>query len=419
MTRSLMPFVYPVAHPELFRDLPGRIVKALEERNWDVPGVVVKFRVHGTGDAKRRTVSSIRNGDLMMEFTVSGDLMRLVSGKQDLNIWWNAEGFSSMSLAVYGGFDWETDREWFVSQSSKCHGERNGDPRYLSYKGKCGCENLQDAIFTGLGSLRALWQGDGETLLYALHEHQGVVPPLLVFTDNHYGTEYLPGESDPLVLQTADVFGVLATDLAHLLATLTACALPAERIDVFAEKPALPWLITDGLFCFGTEGDRERIQTGRQDSLALAPQDRYGMRPHDHTFLSGCRGLDRYPDAIEDGVLLAAVGDPTNDAPPYMLEIPGHKPWSEQRYVLRITPNRADGIYIADWAARGDPANWGEGGRTIADLNLLDTFIPISKYNDTYGQPVVVSTRELDFDEVEIWSGPWPDQPPTQHRRRS
>ena len=103
------------------------------------------------------------------------------------------------------------------------------------------------------------------------------------------------------------------------------------------------------------------------------------------------------------------------------LEIPGHSKWTDrERFVFQITPNRADDIYIADNAPY--ETCWEELFKEIepryrlTDTGIAEaerararTIVPISEYAGGYMHPVVLVGRGLDFDEVELVSGPWPE----------
>ena len=412
-----LPLVPLQAHAVALDGLPGRIAHELARRNWDVPGVEVVFGRKGTGMAQRRVLSAIQTADVMVQFTNYGELLRVGGAGCELLVSWSVDGSWSLRFAAYTGADWEVDKQAFLNERSKNHGAREGHVPYLNYEGACDCPNLDGAIFTVTdATLMAAFQGDREGLRNALHEHDREVPPLLVYTGDSYGTEYLPGPDDPLIYRTADVVATLQAELAKLLHTIAATPVPAEQIDIFAEKRR-PWPVELGpLFTFGSQADVERIAAGQRDPLALDGSERYALHPHDPTFLSGCYGLPDYPTAVDDGVIRCGMGSVAAETPLYTLTIPGSAPQDDEHYVIHVQPTSANGIYIADYAARGLPEQWGaieEGDkRVIADRGVLDTLVPITKYRGGYALPVVVITRELDFHEVEVVSGPWPQQPP-------
>jgi hypothetical protein len=95
--------------------------------------------------------------------------------------------------------------------------------------------------------------------------------------------------------------------------------------------------------------------------------------------------------------------------------------WSDrEKYVLKIKPNRANDIYIVDYALydkRRAEITVTLGERNsftnaeVGDMHraAARTLIPIAEYKGGFEKPVVLIDRELSFDEVEIVSGPHKD----------
>ena len=61
-------FLYPQSRQFPFDEVCEQIVRALEERNWSVPGITVDFDVYGTGDEKYRLVRHIKGDDFKLWF---------------------------------------------------------------------------------------------------------------------------------------------------------------------------------------------------------------------------------------------------------------------------------------------------------------------------------------------------------------
>jgi hypothetical protein len=88
--------------------------------------------------------------------------------------------------------------------------------------------------------------------------------------------------------------------------------------------------------------------------------------------------------------------------------------------LIGVSPTRADGIYVADHAPyekrREELFEEIKPRDRLTDAELAEadrararTIVPVAEYAGGYEQPVVLINRELDFDEVELVSGPWPE----------
>jgi hypothetical protein len=61
-------FLYPISRQFPVDEVCGQIVRELEKRNWQVPGIVVDFHDYGTGAQKFRMVSNIRGEEFRLHF---------------------------------------------------------------------------------------------------------------------------------------------------------------------------------------------------------------------------------------------------------------------------------------------------------------------------------------------------------------
>ena len=62
-------FLYPKLRQFPFDEVVERIVKALEARNWAVPGLTVKFYDYGSGLTKYRQVNEIKGAGFRLHFS--------------------------------------------------------------------------------------------------------------------------------------------------------------------------------------------------------------------------------------------------------------------------------------------------------------------------------------------------------------
>ena len=61
-------FLYPKSRMFQFDEVTERIVRALEKRNWSVPGITVDFHTYGTGEAKYRIVENVYGENIKLYF---------------------------------------------------------------------------------------------------------------------------------------------------------------------------------------------------------------------------------------------------------------------------------------------------------------------------------------------------------------
>lgn len=400
-------FLYPIIMQYPFDSVCQQIVLELEKRNWEVPGIAVEFSEYGTGELKYRMVSTIRSDDFMLRFCrvqhrLPGGwndiaaVTEIVIPRQHINVF---EDESGPSYHLYVGGNWERDKKKFMC-GSKVNSKLRREPRtYLSYKGS---SSPNGGVY-----------------------FQGQRPPYLVH-DNDLGREYDPIGKEPKRLMTQKVLDVFRRYLETRVVTkILAEPIPKKKVDRFAVPPPTPFPASIGpLFCFAEDRDARRILEGRKNPAELEPEDRYGMQGSGYRLMSlGTKNDGTVPEKAYDGFLWCGIGEVFPETPIDSLKIPDHYRWSDQeRFVLRIKPNRADGIYIADHAAyekrRKELIEAATDKRTdftkeeIADFVCARgrTLVPISEYTGGYAEPVVLVNRELSLDEVEVVSGPHKDR---------
>ena len=139
-------FLYPKSRQFPFDEVCEQIVRALEERNWRVPGIKVEFDTYGRGTRQYRLVRYIKGDDFRLWFcrvqANMGDwndtaaINEIVIPGKDLRVY---EDESGPTLYVYVGRNWRRDREAFINHS-KVNSKLMGEPRtYLKYSGSCDC----------------------------------------------------------------------------------------------------------------------------------------------------------------------------------------------------------------------------------------------------------------------------------------
>lgn len=188
----------------IVHDVCNEILKKLNERQWDIPGIRVGRETIGSSTRP----PSAYGEEFSLEFGVwRRELfpVRIVTPRTEINIW-PSEGSRSLTVNRYADTDWERHKRWFIDEAHKYHGRKHGLPRYLPYQSKCDCGDPRGAIFEGIAAPIAFMRGEGELPpRNVLHEHRNDWRcPLLVFSD-HYGSEYEPAGEEPAVLRTDQV----------------------------------------------------------------------------------------------------------------------------------------------------------------------------------------------------------------------
>lgn len=397
ITRTDPTFLYPQSRQFPFDEVCEQIVRALEERNWEVPGIDVVFDVYGTGADKYRLVRRITGPDFVLRFgRPQGNLGRwndtaaiseINIPQQELHVY---DDESGPTYYVYCGKNWAAHRDAFENRIKVNSKLRGGARIYLRYSGRGGRMERSSQL---------------------VH-------------DSDLGREWLPTKRrDKQSFRTADVFEHFTMWLQdNVLALIVSQPTAGEKVDYFQET-VTPFPADIGpIFCFGEHRDAQRVRAGQADINRLEPDERYGLMGNMPRLLPlGVRSLGVVPEIAYDGFVWCGLGDVSGDTDIATLEVHGqYRHTDRERFVFRISPNRADDVYVADNAAyeqyRSELL-----GRIIPRVYFTDeevddaqrerarTIIPITEYDGSFEQPIVLFNREIDLDEVELVSGPWPE----------
>lgn len=180
------------------------------------------------------------------------------------------------------------------------------------------------------------------------------------------------------------------------------------------------------LFCFGDTQDADRVRLGKIDPRLLAPEESYGLLGTGDRLLSlGAWDDGSVPSVARDGFRWCGLTDGLTSMPMEQLVVPGHNwRWGGEPFVFGITLAQQEGVYVADHAPYDKVCRQlraGSGGVSFRNQRLVAakmseadraralTLIPLQEYCGGYEQPVVLIQRPLQFDEVELIGGPWPD----------
>jgi hypothetical protein len=193
-------FIYPREREYPFDAVCGQIVRALQERNWSVPGISVEF------DRELPAVRYVRGDDFKLWFCrgdrgLTGVAEIIIPGKQ-LRVYSDHAG---PTLYVYVGRSWKRDRQAFMNHS-KVNSKLRREPRtYLKYSGSCNCQSVRGASFDASGLIGGGLQTRSQSLGFVPHTHPGRRMPILLH-DNDLGREYDPKGKEPVSYRADDVF---------------------------------------------------------------------------------------------------------------------------------------------------------------------------------------------------------------------
>lgn len=387
-SRRMHTFLYPTSRIFPFDAACEQIVRELEARNWNVPGVTVEFNTYGSGEEKYRHVSRIRSEDFELWFCRSqgrlGDghwndiaaVTKLNIPLRELHVY---EDRSGPTFYLYVGKNWKRDREKFM-KSLKVNSKLYNEPRmYLKYSG-------------------------GHSFL----TH-----------DNDLNREYGPKPWEPKSLRIHVVMSQFTNYLQRIvLPMIVAHPVATEKIDHFAEPAPIPYPESIGpLFCFAEPRDAQRINEGKKNPEKLLARHRFGLHGSGYRLVPLGDSDGNVPEIAFDGFLWCGIGTVDDKMPIGSVEVPGHSMGSFENCLVRVLPNRANGIYVADQAVfdqrRKEIADANPQLKRFTDADVRDflsargrTIIPLSEYKGNYKIPIVLINRELGFDEVEVVSEP-------------
>lgn len=378
-----------------FDEVAEKIVKALEKRNWKVPGMEVEFSTYGHGFSKYTYVYKIEGDDFYLEFCRPqgglpdgyNDVAAIVEiwyGKEILHVF---DDESGPQLYLYVGDEWKKDKHDFA-HSCKVDAKLRGEPRtYLEYSGGYS-----------RGKNRAKW---------------------IINTDD-MGRQYIAENDEPKRFATNEKYREFAEYLEEILKRIL--AMPKAGGDYNATAYyELPTLIPfeevkhplGSVYAYCDERMYERVEEGQNNLESLKPWERYAYARSDQ-LMRLTDGVE-VPEVAHDSFIWAG-GLKRKGAKQY-IDITCHWPSSfSSNYLLKITPKYANEVYVADsavyektrkemFASIAPSEGLTDGELDACDAVRARSIVPILDYDGSYERPFMLIRRELDFDEVEL-AGP-------------
>jgi len=370
-----------------------KIVKALEKRNWKVPGMEVEFSTYGHGFSKYTYVCRIEGDDFYVKFCRSQGKLpgryndvaavdEIWYGKEILNVFGDESG---PQLYLYVGDDWEKDKHDFA-HSCKINAKLYGEPRtYLEYSGR----------YSGRLSKRARW----------------------IVNNTDDDCQYAAEGNEPKIFVTAKKYYEFNRHLKEILKRILATPEAGEDYNAMAYYE-LPTLIPfdevkhplGDAYAYCDERMYERVKKGQEDLESLKSWESYVYTGGDR--LMNLASGEDVPEVAYDGFIWA--GGLRRVGADRYVDITYHWPsMFGPNYLLKIAPKYANDIYVADSAVYEKARE--EMFASIAPRDRLTddeldackavrarSIVPIMDYDGSYEQPFMLIRRELDFDEVEM-----------------
>lgn len=383
-------FLYPHARQFPFDEVAEKIVKALEKRNWKVPGINVEFDTYGSGEAKYQLVRYIEGDDFKLFFCRTQDTLdsrwcdtaavhEIYIPKQIMVVYADESG---PTYYLYVGDNWDEDKNWFMN-STKVNSKLNKEPRrYLLYRGNTYKQRAKCLVH-----------------------------------DNDLGREYAPRCNEPRTINLDKKFKEFKDWLEEHVLKYILTFPEADIIESpIAEKELTPYNGPWPLVFSTCDGkNAERMIKCKENPEQLLPEERFVRLNHSGRVVP----LDidskiKFPEIAYEGFYWCDVNQ--NITPESSLdEISSYaRGWSiaYSMYIVALKLKFSNDVYVIDNATFYEERK--KIFETIAPRNRLTeeelwdcdaaraaTIVPINEYRGGYKKPLVLIERELDFDEVE------------------
>ena len=376
-------FLYPKSRKFPFDEVTEKIVRALEKRNWKVPGITVEFEVYGSGEEKYKLVREIVGDNFKLYFCrIQGRLPcsnwndtaaihEIYIPKQILEVY---EDESGPTYYLYVGENWEADKAWFMN-SAKVNSKLRGEPRrYLCYSGNAYNKRARELV-----------------------------------SDNDLGREYSPEGNEPRSFNLKDKFKEFTAYLEEYVLKYI-LSFPEESA---AEDGGIELIPYNGpwstLYSFCNNDDAERIIQGKTDPNELPACERYASFGHCRRLVPlDIKNNGRFPEIAREGFIWCDVASEISHAVAAEMK----SSWRGDNNFVVLKLKYANDVYVVDNAkyeetreaifktkAPGECLTNEEYGDVIAARAA--TIVPIGEYKGNYKEPIVLITRELEFDEID------------------
>jgi len=385
-------FLYPTSRQFPFDEVAEKIVRALEKRIWEVPGIKVEYYTYGSGEAKYKKVSQIEGKNFKLHFSrVQGKLdghfyntaalSEIVIPKQIIEVYSDESG---PQYYLYVGKNWQQDKKWFMN-SVKVHSKLNKEPRrYLRYTGNTYNTRATELVY-----------------------------------DTDLDREYSPEGNEPKVINLENKFKEFTKWLEKFVLNYI-LSFPEEEV-ITEEKIELipysgPWAT---VYSLCDRRNRERILKGKDSPNELPLEDRHACFGSGRRLVHlACKGS--YPQIANEGFIWCDVNPniTQNSTSKDMSRCINSEMYSifGDNYIIAIKLKYSNDVYVADNSKYEEKRK--ELFEAIAPRDRLTdeeldqaiaargtTIIPVTEYKGNYKEPILLIARELDFDEIEWIAG--------------
>lgn len=354
-------FLYPRSRQFPVDEVAEKIVRAIEKRNWKVPGIRVEFDTYGSWGGDYLYISTISGDNFKLHFArIQGKLSngrndiaavhQMIIPKEDLSIFHDESG---PSYVLYVGENWERDKEWFMT-SSKFHDKMNNKPkRYLRYTGDKRCKRSENLVSD---------------------------------KDNR---EYEPEGEEPTSLNLEETFERFEDWMEKNILSYILSFPEADVIKLpVVEKPVLykgKWPLLFTICDFSELG--HMVYSDDKDMFNL------------------CKFDGIWCDVNQKINVTSSENDLSEEVMIHMIS-------SSKIRIVAIRPIYANDIYVMDQArytkTREEILSEIAPRTILTDEELQmainsrsESFVPINEYKGGYEDPIVVIYREIGLDEIE------------------
>lgn len=384
-------FLCPKAKKNQFDEVCVKIVKAIEKRNWKVPGLTIKFSVYGSGESKYCYIKNIYGDDFKLDFCKVEDELEGYNDKsvlfqvtipfQQMRVYGDE---SLPTYYLYVGKDWNKDKKEFI-HNIKAIAKLIGKPKtYLKYEGK---------------------KCDGSN-------------QLLVNT-NDLGREYSPEGNEHTEFVLDEKFKEF-TDWLYKNVLEYILSFPEAEV---INPPVIPNKLIpykgmwDIIFSISNEPFKKRIEIGKKNLEELEPEDRHAsLHSYRCLIYFSLGGNDKETPKVAFGeyIWCDTNQDITSKSSYNSLNFEirnGYFRGWDKKLIVAISLKYANDVYVIDNAPFDETRK--QIFESIAPRNTLTdeeltkayvargkTIIPINEYKGGYKEPLVLIRRELDFNEI-------------------
>lgn len=199
----------------------------------------------------------------------------------------------------------------------------------------------------------------------------------------------------------------------NILNPLLKAPTPKKQIDVPEMEVPFPDHLFEHLYAFAPESDIEKIAILQQKGVDAAyPDERTAIHPSYRLIPLGhnTKGL---PKEVHDGFIWCGIGkiEEIAQSKKHQIAKRDRDNWSlfSKEGIVEVKPLTATDIYVIDWFAWEDfrAKAFTDGKDRLNDKEVDDmyrsvgaTLVPITEYNGTYKNPIVMIARKLEVAEI-------------------